>query len=147
MRIKDMEILSIIEGGYREPYTLTYEDDNSLLPISIPMFIEGYETCEYYEKDKGVVVTIDELINIIEQIEFRNLSDDVYDVDDKEESQLRKLQNEFNELGLVVSLNELYETHLIYSDSLCASWIGNPSANDEIYCLIKGICDARQYNE
>lgn len=147
MTINDIEIISIIEGGYREPYTLTYEDENTLIPISIPMFIEGYETRECCEKDKdkGIVITIDELIDIINKIEFRNMSDDVYELDDEEESDLKNLQKEFKDLGVIVSLNELYETHLIYSDSVCASWIGNPSADEEIYCLIKGIYDARQY--
>lgn len=145
MKIKDMDIHSIIEGGYREPYTLFYDDDDSVIVQNIPMFIEGYETNDEFDKGKGIVITIDELIEIIDRIEFRNISNEIYDIDEEEENDLKKLQNDFKDLGVIVSLNEIYETHLIYSDTLNVEWANEPTIEDEIYCLLKGICDARNY--
>lgn len=141
LMIRDEEVNAVGQGCYyKAPYSIFYKDGTQRL-----MTIEGFEA-DVMEGDDCIEISLDEFISLINNMEHRDMSDEVDELSADEKEMLENLRKEFFDLGIEVSISELYETHLSYSDSLCASWINVGYAADEIYCLLQGISDARNFD-
>lgn len=147
MNIKGIEITNIESPIFygREPYNIRGIINGK--SIDSTLSIKGYPV-ETSENCQNIEITVDELKGIIENIDGRDLSDELIGVCDEIVEDAKIIQKDFDEIGIKLSLRECEYTHMNYSDSLCASWIGISESCDiskEIYHVITGVLSARDY--
>ena len=142
-------IVKEFEGGFMEP-CMIYIEFNGEMHI-VNLLIHGFAIKDYnYDSSKFIQIDLKTFISIIESIPNRALTDVINsDITIEEVNDLKVLQKDFSKFGIKLSLRECECIHDIYSESLCAGFIGigdSADIHNEINCVIAGIYRAMEYD-
>lgn len=131
------------------PYLMTTVDSNGIVK-EFNLCIKGYETKGEYKGMETIEISLEELIEIINLIDGREIGDDIFYECDEIIEECKTIQKGFKDIGINLSLRECYVTHNKYSDAYDASWLGvgdEACIEEEIYFVLQGIIEAINYEE